>query len=306
MISKNKIYKAIYNPNLILRKVWQKSSRLIKNDKIYLSVNFFLSHKKKMHWDNPKTFNEKTTWLKLWSKNKGFEKYVDKYEVRKFIAEKIGEEYLVPIYGVWDSYDDIDFRSLPDKYVLKTTHDSGGVKIITGQPTESTRKFFTRHMASNYFLKGREYPYKKVAPRIMAEKFMVDESCGDLKDYKFFCFNGEPRILFLASERFKDKNKKAKFDYFDIDRKKLPFESFGHESLYKPGDVLPDIPEYDEMLRIAKILSTGFPFIRIDFYNINGKIYVGEMTFFHDDGVVPFSPKEWDYRLGEMITLPES
>lgn len=302
----SKIKKGIKNPNIVIRKVWMKCTRFIPNDKIYLSVVHFLSHGKKMNWNDPRTFNEKTQWLKLWSKGKGFEKYVDKYEIREYVRQKLGEEYLIPLLGVWNTYDEIDFDSLPDDFVLKTTHDSGGIVIVKGKNIpDSARSFLNKRLRKNYFYGEREYPYKGVTPRIIAEKLMVDESGWDLKDYKFFCFNGEPRILFLASERFKSKGSKAKFDYFDMDLCCMPFISKGHQSSYTPGEKHAPIPGFEEMKALAKKLSQGFPFVRVDFYNINGKVYFGEMTFFHDAGVVPFIPNEWDLKLGEMIDLPQ-
>lgn len=304
MLSK-KVKKGLKNPNLVLLKVWQKLSRYIHDDKLYLSVSFYLSHLKPMHWKNPKTFNEKLTWLKLWTKQNDFSNLVDKYEVRKFISETLGDEFLIPVLGVWDSVDEIDFSELPEKYVLKTTHDSGGVVVVKDGLTDEDKNFLRRHLESNYFLKGREYPYKNVKPRIIAEKFVTDESGWDLKDYKIFCFNGRPEILFLASERFKNKNEKAKFDYFDMNLTRLPIKSFGHGSTFKEGEKHPEIPNFEEMLGLARKISKGFPFVRIDFYNVSGKIYFGEVTFFHDDGLVPIYPKEWDLKLGEMIELPK-
>lgn len=301
----SKIKKGLRNPNLAIRKLWQASTRLIKDDKLYLSVIHRLSHGEKMDWEHPRTFNEKTQWLKLWSKGKGFEKYVDKYEIRKYVAQTIGEEYLIPLLGVWDSYDDIEFDRLPKEYVLKTTHDSGGVVIVKGKVPDHARKFLSKRLRKNYFYGDREYPYKNVKPRIIAEKLMVDESGWDLKDYKFFCFNGEPKILFLASERFKAKGEKAKFDYFDMNLRRLPFSSLGHHSAYQAGEQHDPIPGFEEMVNLARKLSQGFPFIRVDFYDVNGKIYFGELTFFHDAGIVPFTPKEWDLKLGDMIELPK-
>lgn len=299
-----KIKKGLKRPNIVLLKLWQRSSRLITNDRLYLSVAYFMSHLRRIRWKQPVTFNEKTMWLKLWSKGRGFELYVDKYEVRSYVAGKIGEKYLIPILGVWDSLDEIDFSLLPENYVLKTTHDSGGVAIVHGSLTPESRHLLKKHLRFNYFYRGREYPYKNTRPRIIAEQLMVDESGWDLKDYKIFCFNGEPKILFTASERFRTKGGKAKFDYFDMDLVRLPFSSAGHEAAYHTGEKHPPIAGFEEMKSLARKLSEGFPFIRIDFYDINGRVYFGEMTFFHDDGMVPILPYEWDVRLGEMISLP--
>lgn len=307
MALSDKIKKGLRHPNIALLKVWQAASQLIPNDKLYLSVSFFLSHLHPICWNAPHTFNEKMMWLKLWSKNRGFERYVDKYLVREYVSSIIGERYLIPMLGVWDRIEDIDFSTLPKDYVLKTTHDSGGVAIVRGgNLTDESRRLLEKHLRFNYFYRGREYPYKNATPRIIAEQLMVDESGWDLKDYKFFCFNGEPKILFIAAERFKTKGGKAKFDYFNMELIRLPFSSSGHESAFRPGEKHPPIPGLDEMKQLARKLSKGFPFIRIDFYNINGRVYFGEMTFFHDDGIVPLTPREWDRRLGDMINLQQT
>lgn len=297
-----RIEKLIEHPDAALRKVWRLLSPFIKDDRLYLSVMYYLAHGHKMNWVTPKTFNEKLNWLKLWSKGKGFERYVDKYAVREYVSHIIGEKYLIPCLGVWDSLKKIDFDNLPPKYVLKTTHDSGGVVIVERRPTEEQIQKLNNHLSKNYFWGGREYPYLNVPPRIVAEEYMVDESGWDLKDYKFFCFNGEPKILFLASERFKTKDGKAKFDYFDMNLKHLDVKSKGH--LQNLNNLHPNIPNFSLMQDLARKLSEGFPFIRIDFYNINGHVYFGEMTFFHDDAVVPLKPKEWNLKFGQMIELP--
>lgn len=300
----NKVKKLFTQPDAALRKIWRFFSPFVKDDKTYLSVMYFLAHGEKMNWENPTKFNEKLNWLKLWSKDKDFDKYVDKYAVREYVKQKIGEEYLIPCLGVWEKIEDIDYKSLPEKYVLKTTHDSGGIAIVNGVPTSEQLQKLKKHLTKNYFWGGREYPYLNVHPRIIAEKFMVDESGCDLKDYKFFCFNGEPQIMYLASERFKSKGQKAKYDFFDMDLKHLPVRSKGHKQ--NPSCAYPVIHNFHKMVELAKILSEGFPFIRIDFYNINGKVYFGEMTFFHGDAVEPLEPKEWNLKFGEMINLPNA
>ena len=299
----SKIKKLFCHPDAALRKAWRMMSPLVSSDRLYLSVMYFLAHRQRMNWENPRTFNEKLNWLKLWSKNRGFEKYVDKYGVREYVASTIGIQYLIPILGVWDRMEEIDFSTLPDRYVLKTTHDSGGVVIVDGRPTDRQLRKLREHLSKNYFWIGREYPYQKVKPRIIAEQFMVDESGWDLKDYKFFCFDGEPKILFLASERFKEKDGKAKFDYFDMELHHLPVKSKGHEQNME--NTHPEVPNFKLMTDLARKLSKGFPFIRIDFYNINGKVYFGEMTFFHDDATVPLQPREWNIKFGDMIQLPK-
>lgn len=297
----HKFKTVITSPLISLRKIIIDNSKYISNDKIYLSLVYFLSHKRRMHWKNPRTFNEKINWLKLWSKDKGFERYVDKYEVRKFVREMIGDEYLIPLLGVWDSFDEIDFASLPKDYVLKTTHDSGGIIIVkNGEIPKNAREHLEGCLNTNFFYKGREYPYKNVQPRIIAEKFMVDESGWDLKDYKIYCFNGQAKCLLIVSGRYRD----ACYDFYDLNLKRLPFKRGKHKSSFKYGDTHPPILGFNQMCNLANKLANGFPLVRVDFYNIKGKIFFGEMTFFPNDGMAPVKPAEWDKKLGDMIKLP--
>jgi hypothetical protein len=225
---------------------------------------------------------------------------VDKYEVRKIIEKEVGEEYLIPLLGVWDNFKDIDFKILPNQFVLKPNHVSGSVVVCTDKTTFNLKKaerVLNKALHRNYFYDGRETPYKNVKPCIIAEKYMVDESGEELKDYKFFCFNGEPKLLFIATDR---NIGKTKFDFYDIDFNHLPFTN-GHDNSTKP--ILK--PEnFDKMIDLAGKLSKGIPHVRVDFYNINGKIYFGEYTFHHWGGIIPFKPKEWDKKLGDLIKLP--
>ena len=267
-------------------------------DRAYLSIKYRLLIGKKLTLKKPQTYNEKLQWLKLYDRNPEYTKMVDKYEVRKYVAEKIGEEYLIPLLGVWDSFDEIDFDKLPEQFVLKCTHDSGGLVICKDKgkfDTESARRKINKCLKRNYFWQSREWPYKNIKPRIIAEKYMVDESGTELKDYKFFCFNGEPKALFIATDRPHD----TKFDFYDIEFNHLPFTN-GHPNadreIKKPAG-------FDEMAQLARKLSEGLCHVRIDLYDINGKIYFGEITFFHWSGMTPFEPEEWDYKFGEMIKL---
>ena len=267
-------------------------------DALYLRLKFFQRMKKFLNLKTPQTYNEKLQWLKLHDRKPEYTKMVDKYEVRKYIADTIGEEYLIPLLGVWDSFDEIDFDSLPEQFVLKCTHDSGGLVICKDKSKldiNAAEKKINKSLKTNYYWHGREWPYKNVKPRIVAEKFMVDESGTELKDYKFFCFDGEPKFLFIATDRPHD----TKFDFYDIDFNHLPFTN-GHpnadKEIKKPAG-------FDKMVEIARKLSKGIPHIRIDLYDINGEIYFGEITFFHWSGFTPFEPEEWDYKLGEYIKL---
>lgn len=271
-------------------------------DEPYLRMMYYANMDKHLNINPPKTFNEKMQWLKLYDRRPEYTMMVDKYEVKEYVADLIGEQYIIPTLGVWDRFEDIDFNSLPDEYVLKCTHDSGGLVIVTEKnklDKKSAERKIGRSLKHNYYLYGREWPYKNVKPRIIAEKYMVDESGYELKDYKFFCFDGEPEFMFIASDRQVD-GEETKFDFFDMEFNHLPFTN-GHPNA-KHEIKCPD--SFDEMKNLAKKLTKGLPCVRVDFYDINGQIYFGELTFFHWSGVVPFEPEEWDYKLGDLIKLP--
>jgi len=274
-------------------------SPLISDEK-YIKMMYRIAMGKKLDLDNPKTYNEKLQWLKLYDRNPLYTQMVDKYAAKEYVAKIIGEEHIIPTLGIYDSYDDINFDDLPDKFVLKCTHNSGFVSICKDKSTfdiEKSRKKLTKGQKQDYYRLNREWPYKNVPRRIIAEQFMVDESGTELKDYKFFCFNGEPKMLFIATDRPYD----TRFDFFDMDFNHLPFVN-GHPNASKP---IVKPKGFDEMVGLSKKLSKGFPHVRVDLYDINGKIYFGELTFYHYSGFVKFEPEEWDYRIGDMLKLPE-
>lgn len=273
-------------------------------DKQYLKMQYFAIFKKKLDLDKPKTFSEKLQWLKLYDRKPEYTQMVDKYLVRDFIKEKIGEEYLIPLIGVWDLPDDIDFDALPERFVLKCNHNSGvGMYICKDKSkmdVEKVRSELRCGLAQDYYLTGREWPYKNVKPRIIAEQYMEDYETAELRDYKFFCFNGEPKALFVATER-QVSGEEVKFDFFDMDYNHINVKN-GHPN----AKVHPEKPKQFELMKdLSKKLSKNIPHVRVDFYEVNGKVYFGEMTFFHFSGFVPFEPEEWDYKLGEWINLPE-
>lgn len=271
-------------------------------DKIYLQIYYRRIFGRKLNLKEPKTFNEKIQWLKLYDRNPTYSKMVDKYEAKNYVENKIGKEYIIPTLGVWEEFDKINFSELPNQFVLKTTHDSGGVVIVKDKDKMNlvkTKKIIEDSLNNNYYLQGREWPYKNVKHRIIAEKYMVDESGYELKDYKFFCFNGIAKVMFIDSDR-QNTNEETKFDFFDMEFNHLPFTN-GHPNSNK---IIIKPKSFEKMKKLAEILSEGIPQVRIDFYDINGNIYFGEMTFSHWSGFVPFIPDEWDYRLGSMINLP--
>ncbi|BAL84387.1 hypothetical protein SELR_26790 [Selenomonas ruminantium subsp. lactilytica TAM6421] len=255
-----------------------------------------------LNLDNPRTFNEKLQWLKLHDRNPLYTKMVDKYEAKKYVAELIGEEYIIPTLGVWDHFDEIDFDELPNQFVLKCTHDSGSIVICKDKNNfdrQAAKKKLERGLRHNYYYAGGfEWPYKNVKPRIIAEKYMVDELTKELRDYKFFTFHGEPKALFIASERFKD-GEETKFDFYDMQFHHLDLKS-GHPNA-KCFNEKPK--QFERMKVLASKLAGDTAHLRVDFYEINGKIYWGELTFFHWSGMVPFEPFEWDNKFGEWLTL---
>lgn len=272
------------------------------DDEKYLKLVYKSKMKRELNLDDPKTFNEKLQWLKLYDRKPEYTKMVDKYEAKLYVAERIGEEHIIKNYGVWDSFDDIDFDKLPDKFVLKCTHDCGGLVICRDKSKldkEAARKKINKSLKVNYFYSGREWPYKDVKPRIIAEEYMEDERTGELPDYKFFCFDGEVKAMFIATER--QKGGEVKFDFFDSEFNHLDFRQ-GHPN----ASVCPRKPErFDEMKKLAEKLSAGIPQLRVDFYEVNGRIYFGELTFYHFTGMVPFEPAEWDKTFGDWINLPK-
>ena len=413
-------------------------------DKLYLQLLYRRVFNEKLNLDNPNKFNEKLFWLKLYDRRPEYTMMVDKYAVKQYVADKIGEEYVIPTLGVWDNPEDIDWDKLPDQFVLKCTHDSGGLVICRNKADldkESAKEVLRKCLRRNYYWAGREWPYKNVPPRIIAEKYMeVRPGVKDLPDYKWYCFNGEPTYCQVINSRSENET----IDFFDISWKhqnfiglnpalhatiapekptdlekqikiasklseKIPFSRvdlysidqhtwFGEITLYpaggtgkftpdsfnktigeliklpgeKRGGVIiselhngeikisqPDLPDYkffcfdgvvkalfigterstgdvkfdyfdadfnhldlvqehpmsgkefsvpenfEKMKELASILSQGIPHARVDFYNIKGKVYFGEITFYHHGGVIPFHPESWDYTFGSWINLPE-
>lgn len=248
----------------------------------------------------PQTFNEKLQWLKLHDRNPVYTKLVDKYEVKKHVANKIGSEYIIPTLGVYDTFDKIDFNKLPDQFVIKCTHDSGGVVVCKKKSIfniEEAKHKLVMSLNRNFYLFSREWPYKNVPRKIIVEKYIEDKSGDELTDYKFMCFNGEVKCSFTCTDRFSNN---LKVTFFDREWNMMPFERHYPRSetpIHKPK-------HYNEMLEIAEILSHGIPFVRIDLYEANDKVYFSEYTFFPGSGMEEFSPESWDYILGEWLRLP--
>lgn len=255
------------------------------------------------YWPNvkePRTFNEKLQWLKLNTRQDIQTKLVDKIEVKKIVAEKIGNEYIIPTIGVYNSVDDIKISSLPDKFVLKCNHNSGGIIICSDKEKldlKKSRKILSHKLKQNYFRVGREWPYKNVNPRILAEEF-IDTRGTDLPDYKFFCFNGKVKCCLVCANRFD--NGGVKMNFYDREWNLLPFTRHYDNIPYEIDKPI----AYTKMIELAEVLSAEFTFVRVDFYAIGETVLFGEMTFFPGNGWSEFEPIEWDYKLGEWLKLP--
>lgn len=272
------------------------------SDEDFLRMQFKNVFGYELNLDNPQTFSEKLQWLKLYDRNPKYTMMVDKYAVKSYVASLIGEEHIIKTLGVWNSFDEIDFDSLPEQFVLKCTHDSGGLVICTDKSKldlNKARKKINKSLANDYYMQNREWPYKDVPRRIIAEEYMVDESGYELKDYKFFAFDGCVKAMFVASDRM-SAAEETKFDFFDMNFNHLPFTN-GHPNSKRP---IEKPATFDEMKKYSEVLSKGLPEARIDFYDINGMVYFGEITFFHWSGFQKFEPMEWDEKFGEWIVLP--
>ncbi|MBQ3112835.1 MAG: hypothetical protein IJC05_00500 [Phascolarctobacterium sp.] len=268
----------------------------------FLKIMYKIKTGKELNLEKPVLYNEKLQWLKLYDHRPEYTMMVDKYYVKKFVAERIGYEYVIPLLGVWESVENIDFNSLPNKFVLKTTHDSGAVIICKNKKVfdiNSAKKRLKYFLKRNYYDCNREWPYKNVRPRIIAEEYMEDGTYKELRDYKFFTFGGVPKVLYIAQGRGNGEPTVA--DFFDME--------FNHLDLTIDHDMAKTPPEkprcFEEMKKLAAILSEGTPQLRVDFYEVDGKVYFGEMTFFHCSGFELFKPKEWDKTFGDWVKLPK-
>lgn len=288
--------------NALLKKAIKKGIFKKLRDESYLKLLYRVYMGKPLHLTNPVTYNEKLQWLKLYDRNPLYTKMVDKYEAKNYVADQIGKEYITPTLGVWNHPEDIDFDLLPDRFVLKTTHDSGGIIIVdkkTGYDRNKINLFFNERLSHSTYEIQREWPYRNVPKRIIAEQYMEDEKTHELRDYKFFCFDGEVKAMFIATDRQSDKP--TAFDFFDPDFNWLDIRH-GHPN----AEIKPEKPiNFELMKRLSAKLSEGFPQVRVDLYEINGKVYFGELTFFHHGGIVPFDPEKWDRIFGEWIKLPD-
>lgn len=269
-------------------------------DEPYLKLCYYLKMHKQLDLKNPQTFNEKMQWLKLHNRKPEYTMMVDKYRVREYIKEKIGGQYLIPLVGgPWKSAEDIDFNALPEQFVLKCNHDSGSVVICKDKAIfdiKAAKKKLNYCLKHNFWCLGREWPYKNVKPCIIAEKYMVDESGSELKDYKVFNFNGDPEIISVDFERFISHKRNLYDTEWKYIEAAIEYPTDPNVQIDRPNTL-------KEMLRLAELLSKDFPFLRTDFYSIEDKLYFGEMTLFHESGFGRFIPEKYEVELGEKIVL---
>lgn len=271
-------------------------------DKLYQKWDYKIFTGKKLDFKHPQTFCEKLQWLKYYYRKPEFTQLVDKYEVRRYIAEHMGEDVLIPCYGVYDTWEDIDFDALPDRFVLKCTHDSGSIAICRGKDgwdKEKAREIIETGLARNQFYLSREWPYKYVKPRIIAEAFLEQPGEPCPVDYKFFCFDGEPKFIQICSERGSETGLKE--DHMDIHWEEMPIV----EDCPRSGRQWEKPQTFERMKECCRAVTADKPFLRVDFYEIDGKLYFGELTFFDGGGRHPFHPEEYERLLGDWITLPE-
>lgn len=299
----NKLGKALSHPRDLL--VFEMNKLKIGqslSDEKYLRLIYRIKFGKRLNLEHPTTFNEKLQWLKLHDRNPIYPKMVDKITAKDYVASIIGGEYIIPTLRVYGSVEDINLDELPDQFVLKTNHSGGNSGVVLCRDKSSfdlevAKRKMQVSLQSDMFSHSREWPYTQIKPKVFAEKYISEGYQEGLNDYKFFCFDGEVRALFVGTER---NSGNVKFDFFDVD--------FNHLDLVQThpmsGQVIEKPQNFELMKQLAAKLSKGIPHVRVDLYNVKGKIYFGELTFYHHSGFYPFHPKKWDRVFGEWLQLP--
>lgn len=299
----SKIRTFIENPQYFITSPASKGWLNWVPDSLYLKLLYRVIMGRRLNLRNPKEYNEKLQWLKLNDRKPEYSTMVDKYEVRGYIENLLGDKYLIPCLGIYDSVDDIDIDALPDRFVLKCTHDSGSVEICKDKSSfdiEGARHRFSQAMKRNYYATYREWPYKYVKPRIIAEGYLEGDG-GDLKDYKVMCFNGEAKIIEVHENRFVE-GKVHTQTFYDREWNIVPLTQVETVTVDRPGE---RPRQLDEILRLSELIAKDMYHARIDWYIEGDKIYLGEITFFDGSGFESFSTPEMERMLGDMINLPE-
>lgn len=307
MSKKNTAIKLIKStPNYFVARVIEYVAFLFP-DKLYLRLQYRLIMGKTLDLNHPMLFSEKIQWLKLYNRKSCYTMMVDKFAVKEYVSAIIGKQYVIPTLGVWNDVCDIEWGNLPDKFVLKTTNGGGGSGVVICKDKRrlnirDVERKLKKSLSQNIYSKSREWPYKNVPRRILAEVYMQDESPvanSDLSDYKFYCCNGEP----IYCQVIRDRSTKETIDFYDMDWNHMPF--VGLNPIAQNGRIPVERPNsLSTMIDICRKLSENIPFVRIDLYEIGGHPYFGEITFFPNKGLGRFTPNEWDLRLGQLIKLP--
>ncbi len=272
------------------------------SDVRYLKIQHRLIFRKPLELNNPITYNDKLQWLKLYDHRPEYSTMADKVKVKQYVADRIGEQYVVPLLGVWDRPEDIEWNKLPDRFVLKTNHDGGGFGVVVCKDkerfdkTQAVKRLRTS-LRRNTYLLGREWPYVNIQRKVFAEQFIEGGETGELPDCKFLCFDGKARLLYLITHT----ESGTRQDYYDCDFNPLDLKGLYPQSLVKPQKP----SNFELMKNLAEELSKGIPHVRMDFFEANDKVYFSEFTFFPSGGWAPFHPEEYDYKLGQYIKLPE-
>lgn len=298
-----RLIKLLLHPKLILHFFLGRLAPYIKNDRLYIKCKYYLNMRASCDLDNPKTFQEKLQWIKLNDRKPIYHQMVDKYDAKKLIAERVGDEYVIPTIGLWDKFNDIDFEQLPNQFIIKNTHDSGTYFICQDKNKldilQVRKRLLIDERKHDYYYYSREWPYKGLKHRIIAEPLLNDGKGDYLTDYKFFTFNGEPKFFYVTSNRGCEGGLKE--DFFDVDGNLMEINQLG----YCNNPKTPDLPvNLSKMIEFSRILSKDTYHLRVDFYEIKGKMYVGEMTFFDGGGFYPFTPEKYNRILGDWIKLP--
>ena len=294
-----KIIKGLKHPYYGFELVLNQIARFV-SDEHFIKWKYYLNFRKKLNLDNPQTYNEKLQWLKLFDRREEYTLMVDKYEAKKYVAQIIGDEYIIPNYGVWERFDDIDFALLPQQFVLKCTHDSGGLVICKDKAQfdiEFAKQKIEKSLKREFYYVGREWPYKNVKPRIIAEKYLENKTANELIDYKLMCFNGQLKFTLICQDRYSDRGLHETF--FDNEWNVMPFR---RKNPLCEGEVKKPIC-FEKMKELAEKLSTDVPFLRVDFYEINGKPFFGELTLFPGDGFEEFVPEAYDEIIGGWLDI---
>ena len=302
------IYYLFNHPSILTEELFIRYARHKSyTDEEYLRKLYFFRKWKRLDLDNPSSYSEKCQWLKLFDRKAIYHTMVDKYEAKEFIAKCVGLQYVIPTYGIWDRVEDIDWDSLPEKFVIKPTHSGGADCIIickdkTNFNIKEAESRLRRTMRPNTIWSNlREWPYKDIRPRIIAEKLLEDPHSPSINDYKFMCFNGKVLCFYITTGRGEGLH--VRDNYFNCDGNYI--EGLEHVGYKSDPSRLPDVSQsLSEMVKIAEKLSAGMPHLRVDLYEVNGHVYCGELTFAEESGFASFKPDKWNYIFGNMIKLP--